>query len=214
MKEALQKFERFLDQPIRPGSRVLLVLLVFPLVASFLFPLWRIEMFAPQYPEGLSMDIFTFKVEGGHDGLDIQEINTLNHYIGMAPIDGVVLADLDWIPFVFGILGILILRVAVIGNIRMLLDFAVLGSYAGAFLLFRFWYRLWILGHDLDPRAPVEVDPFMPAFFGSKQIANFTVSSFPAFGAVLISLTMGGVVLISAWHLWLGRRQAVAGAVA
>ena len=64
-----------------------LLLLALPLLLSFLFPLWRISMKAPQYPDGLYMDIWSYQLTGGNDGHDIVEINTLNHYIGMPPID-------------------------------------------------------------------------------------------------------------------------------
>ena len=207
MKQALERFERYLDQPVHYGSRFLLALLIVPLVLSFTQPLWNIHMVAPQYPEGLEIDIYAYKIEGGNGGQDVQEINTLNHYIGMAPIDDVLLADLDWIPFLLGAFAILILRVAAIGNIRMLVDLAVMSTYLSAFLVWRFWYHLYQLGHDLDPEAPVRVDPFMPAFLGTKQIANFTVTSLPRTGSFLVMASVGGVLLITLWHLWLGWRD-------
>ena len=40
-------------------------------------------MFAPQYPEGLRLHIYAWKLDGGNHGQDIREINVLNHYIGM-----------------------------------------------------------------------------------------------------------------------------------
>ncbi|MCA9771697.1 MAG: hypothetical protein KC466_04765, partial [Myxococcales bacterium] len=81
MRQSAASFFEFLDQPIRVWARVLLALLVVPLALSFTVPLWNIYMKAPQYPEGLSLDIYLHKLEGGNDGHDITEINTLNHYI-------------------------------------------------------------------------------------------------------------------------------------
>ncbi len=211
MKEALERFEQYLDQPIHYGSRFLLALLIVPIVLSFFHPLWNIHMLAPQYPEGLEIDIYSYKIEGGNGGRDVQEINTLNHYIGMARIDDVLLKDLDWIPFLLGAFAILILRVAAIGNIRMLVDLAVMSTYLSAFLMWRFWYHLYQLGHDLDPEAPVHVEPFMPAFLGTKRIANFTVTSLPRLGSFLVMTAVGGVVLITLWHLWIGWRDWRAG---
>ena len=63
-------------------------------------------MLAPQYPQGLTLDIYAHKVEGGRNGADIQEINTLNHYIGMKHLDRAQLSDLDWLPFGFGVLAL------------------------------------------------------------------------------------------------------------
>ena len=177
MKLALEKFYAFVQQPMHLGARLPLALLVIPLLLTFTAPLWNISMLAPQYPQGLTLDIYAHKVEGGRNGADIQEINTLNHYIGMAPIDRAALSDLDWIPFALGVLAILTLRVAAVGSIRSLIDLTVITAYFSAFSLFRFVYKLWVLGHNLDPKAPVRVAPFMPAVFGTKQIANFTVTS-------------------------------------
>jgi len=209
MKIPLEKFYAFVQQPIKLRSRLLLALLVVPLLLAFTAPLWRISMVAPQYPKGLSLDIYAHKVEGGRDGLDIQEINTLNHYIGMAPINRAALSDLDWIPFALGVLVILTLRVAAIGNISALIDLAVITFYFSLFSLGRFVYRLYVLGHNLDPKAPVTVAPFMPAVFGTKQIANFTVTSLPRLATVYMGIFALGVAGLTLWHLWVGRRDAL-----
>jgi len=209
MKLALEKFYAFVQQPMHLGARLPLALLVIPLLLTFTAPLWNISMLAPQYPQGLTLDIYAHKVDGGRNGADIQEINTLNHYIGMAPIDRAALSDLDWIPFALGVLAILTLRVAAVGSIRSLIDLTVITAYFSAFSLFRFVYKLWVLGHNLDPKAPVRVAPFMPAVFGTKQIANFTVTSLPRFGSVYMGIFALGVVGLTVWHLWRGRRDAV-----
>lgn len=208
MQHPLEKFYAFVQQPVRLGSRLLIALLVVPLFLAFTAPLWNISMVAPQYPKGLSLDIYAHKVEGGRDSADIQEINTLNHYIGMAPIDRAALSDLDWIPFALGVLMILTLRVAAIGNIRSLIDLAVITFYFSLFSLGRFVYKLYVLGHNLDPRAPVTVEPFMPAVFGTKQIANFTVTSLPRLATGYMAVFALGVAAITIWHLWTGRREA------
>ncbi len=211
MKVALEKFEAYLDRPIAYRARFLLALLVLPLIASFFQPLWNISMQAPQYPEGLEVDLYAHRIEGGNEGEDIAEINTLNHYIGMAPIEGSLLDDLDWIPFMVGFLGLLVLRTAAVGNIRSLIDLAVIYTYVSGFLAFRFWFHLYNLGHNLDPRAPVNVEPFMPAIFGSKQIANFYITSLPRAGAIFVMVSVGGVLLITLWHLVTGYRNSKRG---
>ena len=209
MQLLLEKFFRFVQEPVRMRARVVLVALVVPLALAFTAPLWNISMKAPQYPQGLSLDIYAHKVEGGRDGQDIQEINTLNHYIGMAPINRAALSDLDWIPFALGVLFILTLRVAAIGDVRSLIDLAVVTCYFSAFSLGRFVYKLYVLGHDLDPKAPVTVEPFMPAVFGTKQIANFTVTSLPRAATVYLAIFALGVAAVTVWHLVVGRREAM-----
>lgn len=208
MRNPLMRFYEFVRGPVRIRARIPLVLLVVPLLLAFTAPLWSIYMTAPQYPEGLTLDIYAYKVEGGRDGNDIHEINVLNHYIGMAPIDEVALSDLDWIPFALGVLMILTLRVAAIGDIRALIDLAVITGYFSLFAFGRFIYKLYVLGHNLDPKAPMNIDGFMPAVFGTKQIANFTVTSLPELGSFYMGIFATGVGALTVWHLWIGRREA------
>ena len=208
MKNPIQKFYEFLDRPIQPVGRVLLALAVIPLLVGVLMPLWRIHMTAPQYPGGLWVDIYSYQLVAGNRGQHLQEINTLNHYIGMHAIERASLKDLDWLPFALGALALLTLRLAAIGNVRMMLDHAVLSGYVLLFAFARFVYTLYHFGHDLDPTAPVRIAPFTPVIFGTRDIANFTVTSLPRTGAYAVgvfALTLLGVL---AWHLVRGRREA------
>lgn len=202
MRGHLQRFDELMPQPITLGARLILVLLVVPLALSFTMPLWNIHMVAPQYPGGLDLNLYAHTIEG-----DVSEINTLNHYIGMARIDRAALSDLDWIPFAIGGLVLFALRVAVLGNVRSLIDLSVLLSYFGVFSLGRFYYKMYVFGHNLDPRAPFYVDPFTPVVFGTQQIANFTTSSYPRGGTLLISIFALGVVALVVWHLARGLKE-------
>jgi copper chaperone NosL len=49
---------------------------------SVQLPLWTMTMRAPQYPKGLRL----YASGGGMSG-DLRELNILNHYIGMPPIE-------------------------------------------------------------------------------------------------------------------------------
>lgn len=209
MKNPVARFYEFLARPLFPGGRIALALLVIPLALSFTMPLWRISMTAPQYPDGLYMDIWSYKLVGGDDGQHISEINTLNHYIGMRPLDRAAMADLDWIPFALGALMLLALRCAAIGNVRALIDLVVVTTYVSLFAFGRFVYMLYVFGHDLAPDAPVTVAPFMPAVLGPKQIANFYTTSWPRGGSLMLGLFVVGIIALTLWHLVAGRRTAL-----
>jgi len=193
-----RRFDEILGRPLPGGVRALLLVGLVPLAVSFAFPLWRIHMQAPQYPDGLDLHIYAHTVEG-----DIQEVNTLNHYIGMTSIDRAELSDLDWIPFALGALALLALRLAAIGDRRALVDLTVITAYFGVFSAGRFVYKLYVFGHNLDPRAPFNPDPFMPPVLGTQTVANFTVTSLPgpstwlvgAFALLLVALTVHQVGL-------------------
>ena len=202
MTRPLQRFYELMTEPLVPWARPLLAALVLPLALSFTMPLWNIHMVAPQYPDGLDLDLYAHTIEG-----DVNEINTLNHYIGMARIDRAALSDLDWIPFAIGGLALLALRVAVVGDVRSLVDLSVLLVYFSAFSLGRFYYKLYVFGHNLDPRAPFYMDAFTPVVFGTQQIANFTTSSYPRGGSLAIGLFATGVVVLMLWHLARGLRE-------
>jgi hypothetical protein len=205
-------FHEFLSIPLRPRTRLVLVALVVPLLLSYLFPLWSIHMVAPQYPQGLSLDIYSYRLEPGNEGRDLGEINILNHYIGMKKITREELQDLDWIPFVLGGLVLLCLRVAALGTTSSLVDLAVLTAYVSLVALGRFVYTLYTFGHELDPKAPMTVDPFTPAVIGSKQVANFTTYSHPLAGSFLVGAFAVGVWVAMVAVLLGGRRAAIAGA--
>jgi len=174
------------------------------LVPTYLAPLHQMTMFAPQYPDGLRLQIWSYKLDGGHAGQDVKEVNVLNHYIGMRDLDTNAFSEFKWIPFVVGGMGLLFLRTAVLGKLAHLLDVTVLYVYFGLFSLWSFAYKLYVSGHDLNPKAAVKVEPFMPPMFGYRKLANFEVYSYPALGSY--ALVAVAVALLAA--LYVAWRQA------
>jgi hypothetical protein len=209
IRKSLAAFYTFLGQPLYLWTRPVLVLLAVPLLFALTLPLWHIRMEAPQYPQGLSVQIYAHTITSGHDDKDLHEINILNHYVGMKKIERAAFADLDWLPFGFGALLILLLRVAVVGDVRSILDLAVIVGYFGVFSGGRFVYKLYVYGHELSPDAPVKVPAFMPAVLGSKQIGNFTTHAEPGTGTYLFTAFAVGVMALALFHLIEGRRRAV-----
>jgi hypothetical protein len=208
VRKSLEKVNRFLDAPLDVGPRLLLVLAFLCLVPTYFAPLYNMTMFAPQYQEGLRLDIYSYKLEGGNDGQDVKEINVLNHYIGMKDLVTEDFTEFKWLPFVIGIFGLLFLRAAVLGKIAHLVDVAVLYLYFGLFALWSFAYKMYRYGHDLDPKAAVKVEPFLPPLFGYKKLANFEVYSYPQIGSYALALT--ALCLLAAFVLALRqwRREA------
>jgi copper chaperone NosL len=189
MKTVFERSSHFLSAPLGLGPRGLLVVAALLLLPTYVFPLWKLTMFAPQYPDGLRLSIYSYKLEGGNRGQDIKEINVLNHYIGMRDLVPADFTEFKWIPFVVGALGLLLLRCALIGNIRSLVDIFVLYVYFGLFSLWSFGYKLYTYGHTLLPTAAVKVDPFMPPLFGHRKLANFEVYSYPGIGSYALAAT-------------------------
>jgi copper chaperone NosL len=187
MKAFFERSNRFLSEHLHPLPRLLLVLAFLLLLPTYLLPLWKMTMFAPQYPEGLRLEIYSYKLEGGNHGQDVKEINILNHYIGMRDLTAADFTEFKWIPFVVGMLGLLFLRAPVQGKMGDLIDVTVLYFYFGLFSLWSFGYKLYSYGHSLAPTASVKVPPFMPPLFGYRKLANFEVYSYPAAGSYALA---------------------------
>jgi len=207
MQSFFTRLNTTLARPVGTAPRLLIIAAALLLVAVYILPLWNLTMFAPQYPDGLRLDIYSYKLEGGNHGQDIKEINILNHYIGMRDLVAEDFTEFKWLPFIVGALGLLYLRAAVMGTVGALVDVLVLNIYFSAFALWSFGYRMYVYGHTLAPAAAVKVPPFMPPMFGAKQLANFEVYSYPqaASYAMGLSSLLLVVALIVAW------RQARAG---
>jgi len=205
-----ERTTRYLELPLNVRSRVLLVIAAVLLAMTFLFPLWKMTMFAPQYPDGLRLDIYGFKLVGGNDGQDAKEINLLNHYIGMRELTAENFTEFKWIPFVVGAIALLCLRAAVIGKNSYLVDVAVLYGYFAAFSLWSFAHKLYSYGHDLAPTAPVKVPPFMPPMFGYEKIANFEIYSYPAAASYTMAGAMLALLIALLWNIRDVRRLSLA----
>ena len=197
--ELLRREPRFLAQPLNLTSRVILLVAAVMIAAALFFPLWKMHLVAPQYAEGLDLYMYAYKIEGGGlNGQHLHEINNLNHYIGMKPIAQADFMEMRWMPFVFGLIILLILRAVVFGQMANLVDLFAIYCYFGVFSIGSFWYRLYWYGHNLDPKAPMKIEPFTPLLIGVKKIANFKESSFPQLGAYLLTLSVI-LILVAAW---------------
>jgi copper chaperone NosL len=210
LRHFLQTVNAFLDAPIDLAPRVLLVVAFLCLVPTYLTPLYSMTLFPPQYPDGLRIDIYSYKLEGGHGGQDVREINLLNHYIGMRELASRDFTEFKWLPFVIGVFGLLFLRAAVQGKASHLVDVTVLFVYFGLFALWSFGYRLYQYGHNLDPMSAVRVAPFMPPVFGHKKLVNFDVYDYPQLGSYALAATavVLAVALALAWRQWWRERAA------
>lgn len=202
MKAIFERSSRFLDLTLNPGPRALILAAALMLLPTYLLPLWKMTMFAPQYPGGLRLEIYSYKLEGGHGGQDVHEINVLNHYIGMRDLSTASFTEFQWIPFVIGMLGLLFLRALVQGKMKDLVDVSVLYAYFGLFSLWSFGYKLYHYGHNLSPQAAVKVAPFMPPLFGYRQIANFQIYSYPSGGSYALTavVLLLFAAFVAAWR--------------
>lgn len=201
----LIKETRFFDRPLGLGSRIVILIAAVLLLPAFFFPLYTMTLYSNQFPDGLNLYIHAGTLRGGQSAArdDLKEINSLNHYIGMHPLQEADFTEFQWIPLMLGFFIILSLRSVVIGKMSSVVDTLVLFGWFGLFALWHFYTRLYTYGHNLDPTAPVKVKPFTPPLFGSQQMANFTVFNYPALG----SYVMAGFVILLTLAIVMSVRQ-------
>ncbi len=188
---------------LSPVSRIVIALASLALLVTLFLPIWNIDLWAPQYPEGLSMQIWLSKLAG-----DVNIINGLNHYIGMAHIKEEMFPEFSYLPYVvvgFAVLGLL---VALLKSFRMLLGLLALLMIGGGLGLYDFWRWAYKYGHDLDPTAPIQVPgmTYQPPMFGYKALLNFGAYSIPDTGGWLFfaaGLAIAGV----AGYEWFYRQR-------
>ena len=178
---------------ISKWSKVLFFLSSVLLVLSLFYPIWRIELDAPQYPEGLMLQIFANKLGG-----QVEIVNGLNHYIGMQTLHAENFIEFTILPYIISTFAFLFLLTAIIGRKKLvaisLWSFVIFGIIAMA----DFWRWEYNYGHNLDPKAAIVVPgmSYQPPLIGFKQLLNFGAYSVPDIGGWFFII--GGVfVLIS-----------------
>lgn len=166
------------------GSRILIAVAALSLGLIYVLPLWTIDLEAPQYPEGLGMLIQVNTVEGQKPN-DLNNINNLNHYIGMKRIEPDAIPELRIMPWIVALLILGGLAAAVTGKRKVLygwVGFFILVSVVG---LVDFWMWEYDYGHNLDEENAIIKIPgmnYQPPLIGSKQLLNFTAHSWPGAG--------------------------------
>ena len=184
---------------VKPISRVAVALAALLLGLAFAFPLWRIALNAPQYPEGLGLLISINKITGASPQ-DLNSINNLNHYIGMKRIKPDDIPELRLMPWIVAGLMATGLIVAVAGRRGLLAAWVAvftLGAVAGLADFYKWGYDY---GHNLADDAIIKVPgmTYQPPLIGTKQLLNFSATSWPALGgwATVLALGIGVAVLV------------------
>ncbi len=198
------------------SARVLTAIASLSLIGLFFLPLWRVQLTAPQYPEGLGMRIGIHDIWGATPN-DLDNINGLNHYIGMQRITPEAIPELQIMPWIVGLLIVTGVVVAAIGRRRVLYVwfigfFAI--STAG---ILDFWRWEYDYGHHLDFEHAIIKIPgmnYQPPLVGVKQLLNFTAVSWPDLGGwiAFVSFALAAIVVVMVLRSPVPADRAMAGA--
>jgi copper chaperone NosL len=189
-----------MKQKLSVTSRILVAFASGALIAVFFLPAWRIDLFAPQYPEGLTMNIWINGLSG-----EVDIINGLNHYIGMKHITVDMFPEFKFLPYVVGFYMLLGLIVTITGKRKFLLIYLILTVIGGAAAMYDFYKWGYNYGHNLDPKAAIQVPglSYQPPLIGHKRILNFDAYSFPDVGGWIVigAALLAFGVWFTEWYL-------------
>jgi copper chaperone NosL len=190
--------------------RLLMFAAAIALIALFAFPMWSITLIAPQYPDGVTMHIWINKL-GGNEPAVLQNINILNHYVGMKYIEPESIPELRYFPYIIMAMIGLGLLFAWLNKRWLFLTWTVLLVLLAVAGLYDFYLWEYDYGHSLSDTAPIKIPgaSFQPPLFGTKQIISFTAISLPHIAAYFA----GASIFLSAlaWWLFPGRSGKKAG---
>lgn len=184
---------------MKKQNRIWMAAAAIVLVGVYLFPIWSISLNAPQYPEGIGLNIWVDTIVGKAPQ-DLQNINGLNHYIGMQEIHPDSIPELVIMPYLFACMIITGLAVAFWGSRRWVLVW--LGSFIVLALAGLVDFYLWEYdyGHNLNPDAAIKIPgmSYQPPLIGTKQLLNMKTTSMPHIGFFIALLSMG----LAGWVWW------------
>jgi hypothetical protein len=159
-------------------------------------PIWYVSLEAPNYPkDAFPEGIPVYYHFDGFSG-DVHEMNTINHFIGMDPMERGAPYLRAIAPYVLVLLGLCYVLFMLYDtkalNIAMwvavILPLIFLGFYA---------YWLYWFGHHMHDWGAFKIKPFMPTVFGDGKVAQFTTHSYPTTGFwLLIAISIFSLLAI------------------
>jgi hypothetical protein len=172
-----------------------LVLAGLLLIVSLFLPYWNITLHAPQYPMGLTVEAYTYKLTG-----DVSEVDGLNHYIGMMKLGDAAKIERSISRIAIPIVALLAIgSFFVRGRARWLLALPAI-IYPVVFVIDLFIW-LYYAGHSLDPTAALSssIREFTPRILGTGTIGQFSTEAQFAFGYYL-SVVAAIIVLAATYR--------------
>jgi copper chaperone NosL len=163
---------------------VFLGLAAFCLIISIFLPYWQMELEAPQYPQGLGVTAYVNRLEG-----DVREIDGLNHYIGMRPLEEAAQLERSLSIFLIAVTALLIVA-AIFIHTKWAALLALPALLYPVIFLGDLYFWLRNFGQNLDPTAALSntIEPFTPPVLGEGLIGQFRTVASPDSGLYLAML--------------------------
>ncbi|MGG9960024.1 nitrous oxide reductase accessory protein NosL [Ferruginibacter sp. SUN106] len=183
---------------IQNWVRLILLLCGVGLIAVLFVPMWRIDLQAPQYPEGLMLLIYPNKLAG-----NVDIINGLNHYIGMKTLHSEDFMEFKVLQYIIGFFALFFFIVVITGKRKLLNILFIVFVCFGILAMYDFWRWEYNYGHNLNPDAAIIVPgmAYQPPLIGFKQLLNFGAYSMPDIGG-WIFISVGALLLLAVVAAW------------
>lgn len=180
-------------------TSVLLVVCGLALIPVLYFPVWRIDLNAPQYPEGLKLLIYSGKLGG-----NVDIINGLNHYIGMKTLHTKDFIEFTLLPYIISVYAVLFIIVGILRRRKWLNILFIMFLVFGVVAMADFWRWEYNYGHNLNPDAAIIVPgmAYQPPLIGYKQLLNFAAYSIPDIGGWIV-VGVGAILLMLVVFEWM-----------
>ena len=172
----------------------ILVLAALLLVVSMFQPYWSITMTAPQYPKGLTVEVYVNHLEG-----DMREIDGLNHYLGMPALDEGRRFERQISVAALAVLGLLLIAATFVHN-KWAAILTIPALLWPVIFMADLWLILYRYGHSIDPESALggAIEPFTPPLLGAGKIAQFGTTAELQVGFYL-ALAAVVVILVGLW---------------
>lgn len=189
---------------MKTQSKIIIIVASLILVLTFFFPIWYIDLEAPQYPEGIGLEIWLNKITGQKPH-DLANINGLNHYIGMKEINPDAIPELKIMPFIIIFLILFGLISGISGKRSLVYIWIILFFVIAAVGLYDFYLWEYDYGHNLNPQAAIKIPgmAYQPPLIGSKMLLNFNAISMPHLGSWILVAS----VVLAAIALFLDKKS-------
>jgi len=148
------------------------------ILVSLFLPYWHMELHAPQYPDHLRLHAFVNHLTG-----DVAEIDGLNHYIGMRPLEEAAEFERSVGVYLMILFAVMLEAAAAVHSRWVVLLALPVVLFPAIFLID---LHLWMshFGMNLDPDAPLSaaIDPFVPPVLGVGTVGQFKSVASPGIG--------------------------------
>jgi copper chaperone NosL len=185
-------------------SRIIIAIASLGLISTFLLPVWFIFLIAPQYPEGLTMNIWLNKITG-----QVEIINGLNHYIGMKHINADMFPEFDFLVYIVAFFILFGLIVAITGRRKLLFAYLITTVLGGIAAMVDFYKWGYDYGHHLDPKAAIQIPGlyYQPPLIGHKTLLNFDAYSYPDTGGWVVIVCAVSFFLVWGYEWYKNRKR-------